>query len=198
MLEEGRTTDESERREYLGVISRETERLSGLIQRVHDLARFEGRKGHALRPRPVDVAGFISDTADVFRRRLTPGEAEVTVEVPDDLPDHAIDPEALREVLLNLLSNALKYGGKVIRLAASSENGTLVIEVADDGIGIAEHEQGKIFEKFYRAEDHLAREVEGSGLGLALVREVARAHGGGVTVTSRPGEGSRFVVELPG
>jgi len=196
-LQEGRVKDEAERMEYLGVISREAERLSGLIQRVLDLARFEGRRKDAVRRRETDVASLLRDTAEIFRRRLKGEEAELSVSIPDELPVGNIDPESVREAVLNLLSNAEKYGGKSIRLCASVVEGTIAIEVTDDGIGIAEEEQGRIFTKFYRSEDTLARRQEGSGLGLALVREIAVAHGGRVRVTSRPGEGSTFVISLP-
>jgi two-component system phosphate regulon sensor histidine kinase PhoR len=196
-LEEGRVKDEAERKEYLGVIAREAERLSGLIQRVLDLARFEGRRKDALSRRETDLGSLLRDTAEIFRRRLTGEEAELTVAVPENLPPAEIDPEAVREAVLNLLSNAVKYGGKSIRLSASAADGMVAIEVADDGIGISEEEQGRIFEKFYRSEDTLARRQEGSGLGLALVHEIVVAHGGRVRVTSRPGEGSAFVLSLP-
>jgi len=196
-LQEGRVKDDAEREEYLGVISREVERLTGLIQRVLDLARFEGRRKDAVRRRETDVGSLLRDTAEIFRRRLTGEDAELQVAIPDDLPAGEIDPEAVREAVLNLLSNAVKYGGKSIRLEATAVDGTISIEVADDGIGISEEEQGRIFMKFYRSEDTLARRQEGSGLGLALVKEIAGAHGGRIRVTSRPGEGSRFVLSLP-
>ncbi len=98
---------------------------------------------------------------------------------------------------MNLLSNALTYGGRQIVVTARAVNGDAVLTVTDDGIGIAEDEQDRIFEKFHRADDTLARSVEGTGLGLALVREIVRAHGGTVSVTSTKGEGSRFTVKLP-
>ncbi|MEN8148639.1 MAG: HAMP domain-containing sensor histidine kinase [Planctomycetota bacterium] len=196
-LEEGRVKDEGERQEYLGVISREAERLSGLIQRVLDLARFEGGRKTSLRLRETDTGSLLRDTAEIFRRRLTGEDTSVRVEIPDGLPSTEMDPEAIREAVLNLLSNAEKYGGKTIRLSATAADGALAIEIADDGIGISEAEQSRIFTKFYRSEDTLARKVEGSGLGLALVAEIVGAHGGRVDVTSRPGEGSRFTISLP-
>ncbi|MHC4470399.1 MAG: sensor histidine kinase [Planctomycetota bacterium] len=195
-LMEGRVKDEGERREYLGVISREADRLTGLIQRVLDLARLEGRTA-ALNRKSADLGAILAESADIFRRRMAGGDAELEVAVPDDLPKAKVDPGAVQELLLNLLSNALKYGGKRIRLGASVRDGNAVLEVEDDGIGIAEEEQGRIFEKFYRADDSLARSVEGSGLGLALVGEIARAHGGSVGLFSKKGEGSRFTVTLP-
>lgn len=196
-LQEGRVRDEAERREYLDVIGRESERLSGLIQRVLDLARFEGKHKDALKRRPADPGAVVAEAAEIFRRRLVDADVAVEVRVADGLPSTAMDPEAVKEMLLNLLSNAEKYGGKRIVLGATAEDGILRLTVADDGIGIAEAEQSRIFEKFWRSDDHLAREVEGSGLGLALVREIARAHGGRVAVSSRRGEGSTFTVTLP-
>jgi signal transduction histidine kinase len=197
-LSEGRFQDEEERKEYLGVISRETERLSELIQRVLDLARLEGKGEDVLKRDPTDVSALLRETADLFRLRMDDDRTELRVEVEDGLGTHAIDPAATREVVLNLLSNALKYGGRHILLRARARDGGVTIAVEDDGIGISESDQARVFEKFYRANDTLARDAEGSGLGLALVREIARAHGGRVTVRSRPGEGSVFAVTLPG
>jgi signal transduction histidine kinase len=194
-LEEDRVKDEAERREYLGVISRESERLSELIQTVLDLARLEGRSA-ALSRRRADVVELLRESAEIFRLRLSNEDVELEVEVPSDLPELTLDAGAFREVVLNLLSNAVKYGGRKIRLTAAARDREVRISVEDDGIGIDDDEQARIFEKFYRADDSLARSVEGSGLGLALVREIVKAHGGRVTVKSRKGEGSRFTVTL--
>ncbi len=197
-LQEGRVRDEEERREYLDVIGREAERLHGLIQRVLDLSRLESRGRAGITRQDTDLAALLSETADIFRRRAAGQGVDLAVEVPSDLPRFPLDPGAVQGLVLNLLTNAQKYGGKRIVLRASAGDGAARIEVRDDGIGIPEAEQGRIFEKFYRVNDTLARDVEGTGLGLAYVREVARAHGGRATVRSRPGEGSTFTVTLPG
>ena len=197
-LQEGRVRDDEERKECLGVIARESERLAGLIQRVLDLSRLESRGGAGLKIRDTDLGALARESAEIFRRALPEGGPELTVAVADDLPSFPLDPGAVQGLVLNLLTNAAKYGGKRIALAVSHRRGDAVIEVKDDGIGIPEEEQGRIFEKFYRVNDVLSRTVEGSGIGLAFVREVARAHGGRVAVKSGKGEGSTFTVTLPG
>jgi signal transduction histidine kinase len=196
-LADDRVRDEEERKECLFVIARESERLSGLIQRVLDLSRLEARGGASLARRPTDLGALAAETAEIFRRGA-PGEGpRLTVRAEDGLPPFPVDPDAVRQLMLNLLTNAAKYGGKHIVLSVSRARSAAVIEVSDDGIGIPAEQQGRIFEKFYRIDDSLSRDVEGSGIGLAYVREVARAHGGRVAVRSRRGEGSTFTVTLP-
>jgi two-component system phosphate regulon sensor histidine kinase PhoR len=110
-----------------------------------------------------------------------------------------VDRDAIQQAILNLLTNAMKYSGahREIGLRLCAENGTALIQVSDRGIGIAEDEQSRIFEKFYRAPIPENREISGTGLGLSLVAHVAEAHGGRVQVKSRPGEGSTFSILLP-
>jgi len=115
------------------------------------------------------------------------------------LPDVLMDPAAVGQALTNLVDNAIKYSGerKTIRVAAAAADGALALSVADEGIGIPPAEHARIFEKFYRVGRSETQGRRGSGVGLALVRHVAEAHGGRVTVESRPGAGSRFTLRLP-
>jgi signal transduction histidine kinase len=119
--------------------------------------------------------------------------------VCDGIPPVAVDRDALQQAILNLLTNAMKYSGehREIRLRLRKENGSAVIEVSDQGIGIPENEQSRIFEKFYRVPVPENREISGTGLGLSLVAHIAEAHGGSVQVKSSPGEGSTFSICLP-
>ncbi len=120
--------------------------------------------------------------------------------VEDDLPPVQHDPEALGEVISNLLGNAYKYSppdDRRIEMRAQSLRGRVVLYVEDNGPGVPAAERHKIFEQFYRAHDLLTNAVEGTGLGLTIARSLVRAHGGRIHVEDRPGGGSRFVVELP-
>jgi len=110
-----------------------------------------------------------------------------------------VDREAIARSLLNLVNNALKYSKdqKFIGVSLYRANGSVKLEVRDKGIGIPTAEQEKIFEKFYRCGDPLVHNIKGSGLGLSLVRHIARAHGGDVLVESAPDKGSKFTIELP-
>jgi signal transduction histidine kinase len=122
----------------------------------------------------------------------------VTREIDTSLPFARIDPQAFSQALLNLLSNAMKYsdGNRSISVKAARSHHYLEISVSDSGIGIPKQEQKRIFERFYRSNQTAAR-TSGTGLGLALVKHFAKAHGGDVTVNSAPGRGSCFAILLP-
>ena len=115
------------------------------------------------------------------------------------MPEVSLDADAVGQALANLVDNAIKYSaeGKALRVEASLAGGELALSVADEGIGIPRAEQGRIFEKFYRVGHSETQGRRGSGVGLALVRHVAEAHGGRVIVESAPGEGSRFTIRIP-
>jgi signal transduction histidine kinase len=126
-------------------------------------------------------------------------EATVYVNVPHDLPHVRMDPDAIGEVLLNLLTNSYKYSrpeDRRIWVRAQVEKAAVKVSVEDRGVGIPKRELKSIFEKFYRVDDSLTREVDGTGLGLTISRYVAEAHGGTIEVESREGEGSRFTLTL--
>jgi signal transduction histidine kinase len=115
------------------------------------------------------------------------------------LPPVAADRDKLRQVLVNLVGNAVKYspaGGR-IEVAVTVDDGHVAVLVRDEGLGIAPSEQSLIFEKFYRADANMTRGVSGSGLGLYISRELVHRMGGTISVESQPGEGSTFVVTLP-
>jgi signal transduction histidine kinase len=191
-------TEETQRREYYGVIARESERLSRLIENVLDFARIEdGRRTYAIVPTAVEPV--IRDTLEAFSHPLTSGGFEVEVCIPPDLPDVPMDGEAVSQALSNLLDNAIKYSAarKVLAIEARAIDGELAISVADAGVGIPRGEQTRIFDKFYRVGRSETQGRRGSGMGLALVRHIAEAHRGRITVQSTPGEGSRFTLWLP-
>jgi two-component system OmpR family sensor kinase len=107
------------------------------------------------------------------------------------------DADRIQQVLVNLLDNAVKYGGGAVTVRVEQANGTVRIEVADSGPGIAPADQQRIFEKFYRGDPHLTRAPSGTGLGLYISRELVERMGGRLDVHSQPGAGATFVVELP-
>jgi signal transduction histidine kinase len=197
-LEMGRVTDAAKREEYYRVITRESERLSRLIDNVLDFSRIEGGRRTYERARAA-VEPLVRESLEPFAYPLAQGGFKVDVSVAPDLPDVMIDAAAVGQALGNLIDNAIKYSGerKSIRVAAALVDGALALSVADEGIGIAPAEHARIFEKFYRVGRSDTQGRRGSGVGLALVRHVAHAHGGRVTVESRPGAGSRFTIHLP-
>jgi two-component system phosphate regulon sensor histidine kinase PhoR len=192
--------DAATRDKCLTLLVDETDRLSTLIERLLDWGRMEsGRKIYELKSAPVK--DLVDDAVAAFapQHDLTKG-LELTVEVADGLPEVLVDRPALTVAILNLLTNAQKYGGTppVVTLRAdATPKGEVQISVSDNGEGIPRPEHRRIFEKFYRIDDRLSRSKQGSGLGLAIVSHVARAHKARVTVDSAPGKGSTFALVLP-
>ena len=197
-LELGRVTDEAARREYYGVITRESERLTRLIDNVLDFSRIEGgRQRYDIFPSAVEP--LIQEVLEAFRYPLVQQGFKVDVVIEPDLPEVPLDPAAIKQALANLVDNAIKYSGARRRLTVSARRAgaEVRIEVADEGIGIPPAEVQRIFEKFYRVGRSETQGRRGSGVGLALVKHIAEAHGGRVSVSSRHDSGSRFTLHLP-
>jgi signal transduction histidine kinase len=197
-LEMNRVTDEGSRREYYGVITRETERLTRLIDNVLDFSRIEGgRQRYDIVPTAVEP--LVHEVLEAFRHPLAQQGFKVDVEIEPDLPDVPLDAAALKQALANLVDNAVKYSGerRRLRVSAGRRGDEVTLEVADEGIGIPAAETQRIFQKFYRVGRSETQGRRGSGVGLALVKHIVEAHGGRVSVESRPGAGSRFTVHLP-
>ncbi len=196
-LQSGRVKDPEKVRECLEVIATESDRLTRKIERVLTWARMEaGRRTYELEPvRPVDLVRM---SLEAFRAQQLHGEVKVSVQVPDDLPLVRVDTDAMADALLNLLSNARKYGGEDvhIKVLGAAERRWVVLTVADDGPGIPRDERKRIFEKFYRPDVLVSRRTEGSGLGLAIVHAAVVAHKGRVDVESEEGRGARFTIRL--
>jgi two-component system phosphate regulon sensor histidine kinase PhoR len=183
----------------LGLLIKESERLTNRIERLLDWGRMEaGRKLYDLRDE--DVAVVVNDAVEAFSP-LRYGDIDFASDVAANLPRVHVDRHALVDAIVNLLSNAKKYGGDPphVRLRAHHrvDKGEVHIEVTDNGGGIVHTEQGRIFDKFYRIDDRLSREREGSGLGLAIVKHIVRAHGGRILLESNVGHGSTFSIILP-
>jgi signal transduction histidine kinase len=197
-LELGRVPDETRRREYYRVITRESERLSRLIDNVLDFSRIEGGR-RRYEPVPTAVEPLVRDTLEAFAYPLEQQGFKVDVTVAADLPEVPMDADAVGQALANLIDNAIKYAGeeRVVAVDARREGDRLALSVTDHGIGIPPAEHGRIFEKFYRVGRSETQGRRGSGVGLALVRHIAQAHGGTITVESAPGRGSRFTLWLP-
>ena len=197
-LQLGRLQDPDRQREALEIVAEETARLSGLIGRLLDWARMEsGRRTYQLSRQPV--LPIVELALQALEPQLLHQPAEVVRELSPDLPPVLADRDALAEALLNLMNNALKYTGaqKRIVVGASSEAAGVAISVSDNGPGIPWREQKRIFQKFYRARDPLSRTIEGTGLGLAMVKHIVDAHGGRISVESDVGQGASFRIWLP-
>jgi two-component system phosphate regulon sensor histidine kinase PhoR len=197
-LQLGRLQEPARQAEALEIISEETARLSGIINRLLDWARMEsGRRNYRLRREPVEA--IVDAALAAFAPQLLADNVELRRSVAPGLPPVMADREALSEALLNLLNNAYKYTGpeKRIEVRAARSGPSVFLSVVDDGPGIAPREQKRIFDKFYRAPDPLSRSIEGTGLGLAMVKHIVSGHGGKVSVQSELGKGTTFTIALP-
>lgn len=196
-LEMGRLKSPDKFQEYYQIIRKESERLTALINNILDFSRIEaGRKEYDFRD--TDLRELVSNTLESYRYQIEQHGFTLEEKI-DPVPPMRIDREAMARSLVNLVNNALKYSQdhKYIGVNLYRDNGSVKLEVIDHGIGIPNREHEKIFEKFYRVGDPLVHNTKGSGLGLSLVRHIAHAHGGEVSVDSTPGQGSKFTIKLP-
>ena len=188
-------------REPLQRVHRAGTHLLGLINQVLDLSKIEAGKLE-LNPATVNLVPLIDEVVDTARQLAELNQNRLVVEAPADLGVLTVDPMRLRQILLNLLSNACKFAkqGEVALRARKLVDGCDWIElaVADTGIGMTPEQQAKLFEEFSQADASTAQRFGGTGLGLAITRKLARMMGGDVTVTSEPGKGTVFTVRLPG
>ncbi len=200
-LREGRTRSEEERQECLDVVDREAQRLGRMVERVLEFSRVSAGV-RRLRPEAADPAAVLRDAADAFRGHLVNGSCDFRMELAAGLPVLRLDRDAVTEIVLNLLDNAWKYtpatGKRIVLRARPADGGGVRVEVEDNGPGVPAGDRERVFEEFFRGEDPRTASAGGTGLGLALVRRLAEAHGGSAAVESAPGGGSRFVVTLPG
>jgi len=185
-----------EQRQFLGIVDTEIKRLGKLIDDFLDLQRLEAGKldyvfeRQALRPLIEEAMRMFDHTSakHTYALALVDGELPVSV-----------DADRMRQTLRNLISNATKYSpdGGTVTIAAEIRDDTVRVSIRDQGIGMDAATQKKLFTRFYRADSTATRRIGGTGLGLALVKEIVEAHGGTVGVKSRPGEGSEFWFKLP-
>jgi signal transduction histidine kinase len=182
-------------------VNRAGTHLLGLINQVLDLAKIEAGKLE-LNPQSLQLAPLIDEVVGTARQLAEQNENRLVVETQENLGALTVDPMRLKQILLNLLSNACKFTkqGEVALHVRKVVDGHNWIEfaVADSGIGMTAEQQAKLFQDFIQADSLTTRRYGGTGLGLALSRKLARMMGGDVTVTSEPGKGSAFTVRLPG
>lgn len=182
--------------ESLKVIAEEADHLTTLIDSLLEASRIQAG-GLKLEPTDVNLPRLAEKIVDRFRTQTQIHTFEL--DFPPDFPLVWGDPERLREVLSNLISNAVKYSpeGGTVWVGGRADQTGVTVYVADQGIGIPPEEQSRIFDRFHRVETGLHRRTEGAGLGLYLVKAIVEAHGGRVWVESAPGRGSIFMFTLP-
>lgn len=184
-------------RDELEAIHRNGLRLGKLVNTLLDFSRIEAGRMQA-RYEPVDLAAVTAELASVFRSAVERAGLRLAVDCPPLGERVYVDLGMWEKVVLNLLSNALKFTFEgSIGVRVSSAGGEAVVTVSDSGIGIAADQMPRLFERFHRIENARSRSNEGSGIGLALVRELVSLHGGTITADSVEGEGTSFVIRLP-
>ncbi|OBK22981.1 histidine kinase [Mycobacterium asiaticum] len=183
-------------RQQLELVYRNGLRLAKLVNTLLDFSRIEAGRMQA-RFEPVELSSVTAELASVFRSAIEQAGLTFTVECPPLGEPVYLDREMWEKVVLNLLSNALKFtfdGEISVRVTHDSQ---AVVTVSDTGIGVPSAEMPRLFERFHRIESARARSAEGSGIGLALVKELVSLHGGTITADSREGAGTNFTVRLP-
>ena len=183
------------RRELLAMIAAQATRLSAIVESVLLTSRLD-RGDVEVDREPVDVAELARATVEAMRPQLPPS-VSLELEVGRDVVRAAGDSDRIQQVLVNLLDNAVKYGGgSPVTVRVDPANGVVRLSVQDSGPGLSSAEQTRIFDKFYRAGPQLTR-TGGTGLGLYISRELVRRMGGRLDVRSEAGAGATFILELP-
>jgi signal transduction histidine kinase len=196
----GRVRSDDERRRSLAIIDQEARRLTHLVENLLHFSRSERQTTH-ITPEPTKLAPLVQEVIDGFAPLAAARGATLAASVPEDLIVPA-DPGAVRQMLLNLLDNAVKYGpaGQEVRIGASRENGAARLWVDDGGPGIPRADRERVWVRFWRLERDRDSAVAGSGIGLAVVRELASLHHGRAWIDEADpatGAGTRVVIELP-
>ncbi len=187
--------------QYGDVINREGRRLTEMVEQVLEFAGAQsGKQRYDLRP--TDVGSFIEEAVAASRAQLRENDFRVEMDIAADLPPVNVDRTAIQRVLQNLISNAIKYDGqerwaKISAQHDGDQEDAVQITVEDRGIGMAAEEIPHIFEPFYRGREAVAAQIEGSGVGLSIVKQIVEAHGGKIRVKSAQGAGSTFTFSLP-
>ncbi len=188
--------DDGTRREFLAIIDQESDRLSELIGNLLDMARVEAGTLR-VEPEPANLRPIVEEVVRTFS--LMTSQHQFQIEMPRRLPRIMADPRRVRQVLRNLLENAVKYspaGGPIV-VAVEVHPDAVQVGVADRGIGIQPEHLGRVFDRFYQVDNASTRNVGGSGLGLSICKAIVEAHRGRIWVESQVGIGSSFHFTLP-
>ncbi|WP_165498791.1 ATP-binding protein [Chlorobium sp. N1] len=197
LLKGKETIDSATREEFLNIIHDESARLSILIEDILTISRIDAGNSR-YHPVVLNPAPLIDDVVKILQRMAAEKEIMINKALPPEGVHITFDRDAFRQVLTNLVGNAIKYslrGGSVV-IGLEEKNGQALLSVSDDGVGIPAEDLTKIFEQFYRSA-HSAHRAHGTGLGLAIVRDLVEAHGGTIDASSTLDEGSTFTLSLP-
>lgn len=202
-LAEGSYDTEEQRRKFLSVIEDNTDRLIEIASDLLTLSELEGREASPREAErelePVDIGETVARSAESLASFFLERDVSLSLEIRDGIPPLPANGFLIERMLTNLLENSAKYTRRngSVNVRAEKKNGSLRIEVEDDGIGIPPEHRERIFERFYRVGKDRSREIGGTGLGLSIVKHIVLQHEGTIRVESEEGEGSSFIVQLP-
>ncbi len=186
-------------RSFLNVILSESERMAHIVQDLLTLSRFDSGKSE-LNLTTFSFAEAIETMVNANRLEAERHGHTLALELPEDLPQVRADRERITQVMMNVVSNAIKYtpdGGRIRIFAGTMDGGRVWLEVSDNGIGIPKADRDRIFERFYRVDKARSRESGGTGLGLSIAKEIVEQHQGSISIVDKPGPGLTIRVELP-
>lgn len=184
--------------DFLHVLGKETDRLIRLVDRTLEISRLTSR-GLRIDTEPVQLQDIVAEVLPSLRPMLVERAMRLEVHVPSDLPDVLADPDLLKQVLLNLVHNAVKFSlpGRRVTLRAHARPDTVEVEVEDQGYGIPQEEMTHLFQPYFRSADERVERQRGTGLGLSIVKTIVEQHGGTIGVESHPEAGTTFRFTLP-
>jgi len=197
-LLDGEKIKAEERKEFLDIIYRESDRLAKLIDDLLDLSKIESGK-MSMAFIPIEIGPVIKRSAGVLEKLAREKSIKVEADIPSGLPNVLADENRLSQVFLNLLDNAVKYtpDGGSVKISVLPRDKYLQVDISDTGIGIPQDDLPRIFERFYRVDKARSRQLGGTGLGLSIVKHIVQGHDGQVWVKSEPGRGSTFSFTIP-
>jgi cell cycle sensor histidine kinase DivJ len=192
------TLGEARYRDYARLIHESGEHLLNVVNDILDMSKIEAGKFKIVKE-PFEVASLVTSCSEIMRHSAEKKEITLLVDVAPGLPELPADKRACKQMLLNVLANAIKFTdpGGWVRISAQAEKDAIVLVVADNGIGIAEHDLPKLGMPFVQADNAYDRSYEGAGLGLSVVKGLARLHGGRLEIASKLGEGTTATIVLP-
>jgi signal transduction histidine kinase len=193
----GHTLDDKRQKMLL----RMQERIKGAVEMINDLldlTRIEDQ-GVVRQKSPLNLGEYANEVCELWDASAKEKGHKLSLALKDGLPEIMADPGAIKEVLMNLVGNAVRYtpDGGEIKVATCLEKGYVCLEVSDNGIGVAPEDQKRIFDRFFRVKSEHTRHIVGTGLGLPIVKAIAEEHQGRISLESRLGKGSAFKVYFP-
>jgi two-component system phosphate regulon sensor histidine kinase PhoR len=198
-LREGALKDPDAAERFLAIIAKQSDRLNAIIEDLLSLSRIEQEaEKEQIQVKECKLRDVLRAAIQDCEAKAAERQVKLALECWEELTAK-LNHRLLEQAVVNLIDNAIKYSdaGSTVEIDAAGRNGEIVIEVRDQGCGIAREHLPRLFERFYRADKARSRKLGGTGLGLAIVKHIAQAHGGRVTVDSAPGKGSTFGIHLP-